>query len=85
LRSKTAHPILNTIVADLKKGSSFSEDGKYEDILEGLLIAVRKVHATRHEMYLADALSHCRLSAKILIALRHFTAYWSQFREISFT
>jgi hypothetical protein len=72
LQSKTAYPILHKIVAEIKKGRSFYDDVKYEDIIEGLLIAVRKVHTTQHEMYLADAMAYCRQNEKILIAKQVF-------------
>ncbi len=72
LQSKVAYPILNTIVAEIKKGRSFSEDGKYSGILEGLMIAIHKVHGTQHEMFLADAMSHCRFNAKDLVARQIF-------------
>jgi len=52
--------IFAAMVEDIQSGKSFTEPGAYDGILIGLPIAIRKVHSTQHEFYLAGAMAHCR-------------------------
>jgi hypothetical protein len=62
LDSRVAYSILAAMVESLRCGRSFSEPGRYDDILEGQPIAIRVVHPSQHELYLGYAMGYCRVT-----------------------
>ena len=59
LESRELYAILAAMVADIRGGRSFAVPANYDGVLQGIPIAVRKVHPTQHELYLGYAMGHC--------------------------
>jgi hypothetical protein len=61
LQPRTAHSVLEDIVGQIGRGTSFAEEATYPGIIAGEFpVGVRRVHLSQHPVYLGYAMGYCR-------------------------